>query len=471
MAENQDRDQRTENATPQRIQKAREEGQIGFSPEFVGGVMVATGVLLTCLFGKSFFATLGNSISYRLTYFQPMIEDPRMLVGAVITDVEFIGMACIAFIVPMAVIAGLSGLLQTSFNISFKPLQLDWNKLSVMSGIGRIFSSKSAVRGGLSIVKAAIIVCIFYFIAKSKLDVIAVAGFGSFRDLMFFMCETLLYASIAIAAMMVIVGMIDLAYQKWKHLQDMKMSLRDIKDENKESEGDPLIRPASEDFKLRWGANACCQRCLRQASSLPTRRTTQWQFNMIANRWMRRSLWPKALTSWRKKLSRSQRKTASLSSSANQLHDSFTRILKSESQFPLSFIRPLPRSSTLSIACVPVYSRSGQRRCGSFGQGCKGLFNSNDECDDNGIASCFDHEVVAEISRRSRSAPTVIVSRIAERPRRRSQKCDALRGRAHVRYCFTGGFAARPPANCCDHFVVGSSTTLTALGLFGSSNS
>ena len=253
MAEHQDQDQRTENATPQRIQKAREEGQIGFSPEFIGGVIVATGVLLCWLFGRSLFATLGRSIENRLTYFEPMISDPRMLVGAMISDTKLIGTACITFIIPVAIVASLSGLLQTNFNFSSKPLQLDWAKLSVKSGFQRIFSSRSAVRGGLSIVKAAIILCIFGLVAKSKLAVIAVAGFGSFADLMFLMCETVLEASVAIAAMMLVVGMLDLAYQKWKHLQDLKMSLRDIKDEYKESEGDPLIRARVKRLQAEMG--------------------------------------------------------------------------------------------------------------------------------------------------------------------------------------------------------------------------
>jgi flagellar biosynthetic protein FlhB len=253
MAEQQDRDQRTEQATPQRIQKAREDGQLGFSAEFVGGVILATGVLLFWGYGKSLFVAIGNAIAHRLTYFEPMIADPRMLVGAMIADSKNIAMACVTFVVPVALAAAVCGLLQTNFNISSKPLQLDWNKLSIKAGVGRIFSSKSVVRGALSIAKAAIILAIVYLIAKAKIREIALAGFGSFRDLMFAMCEILLYASVAIAAMMTIVGIIDLAYQKWKHLQDLQMSLRDIKDEHKESEGDPLIRARVRKIQAEMG--------------------------------------------------------------------------------------------------------------------------------------------------------------------------------------------------------------------------
>ena len=60
--------------------------------------------------------------------------------------------------------------------------------------------------------------------------------------MLFFLCAILMTASFAVAAMMVVVGIVDLAFQKWKHLQELKMSLRDIKDEHKESEGDPMVR-------------------------------------------------------------------------------------------------------------------------------------------------------------------------------------------------------------------------------------
>lgn len=253
MAEYQDRDQRTEQATPQRIRKAREEGQIGFSAEFLGGVIIACGVLIAWLFGSAFIQCLGGVISFRLTQFEALIVDPRLLVGALAEDTRFMGIACLGLILPLVVVTAASGLLQTNFNISFKPLGLDWNKLSVVSGVQRIFSSKSVVRGALSIVKASIILVIFYLLARAKLDHIAVAGFGSFRDLMFFLGEILLAFAIAVAAMMVIVGVIDLGYQKWKHLQDLKMSLQDIKEEHKETEGDPLIRARVKRLQAEMG--------------------------------------------------------------------------------------------------------------------------------------------------------------------------------------------------------------------------
>lgn len=238
----QDRDQRTEDATPQRILKARQDGQVAVSADFLGGVILATCALLFWGIGEFFFGRIGNTIAFRITEVDPMIVDPRMLVAALIADVQSIGMVCLAIVAPLATIAVLVGVLQTNFNVSLKPLNLDWKKLSVVSGFGRIFSSKSVVRGGLSVAKAAAILLIAYLLARSRMDEISVSGFGSFRDLMYVMCQFLLSAGIAIGVMMLVVGVIDLAFQKWKHLQDLKMSIRDIKDEHKESDGDPQVK-------------------------------------------------------------------------------------------------------------------------------------------------------------------------------------------------------------------------------------
>lgn len=242
MSEQPDRDQRTENATPQRIRKAREEGQIGMSSELLGSLVLCTGVLIFWIYGQRFFGTIAKLITSRVSYNGDTIEDPRGLVGALIADVQTVGIACLAFILPIVLVASLGGVLQTNFNFSMKPLQSNWGKLSVKSGIGRIFSSKSLVRGALAIVKASIIGIVVYFTMRREMDKLAGFAAYTFKQLMLVMCGMLLVASIVISASMLIVGAIDLAYQKWKHLQDLKMSLQNVKDENKETDGDPMIK-------------------------------------------------------------------------------------------------------------------------------------------------------------------------------------------------------------------------------------
>lgn len=253
MAQQQDRDQKTEEATPQRLRKAREEGQIGFSSELLGGVILGTTALFFWLMGEWFFSTIAQSIKVRLTEFETVLVDPRMLVKSAMTETLRIGGAVIAIIAPLGVLAAMAGLLQTNFNISMKPLEFKPEKLSVISGFKKIFSMQSVVRGALSIAKAALILSIAIYVGYSRTNQITVSGFGSFQELMFFLGGILVYCSIAIAATIAIVGLLDLGFQKWKHLDEMKMSRQEIKDENKESDGDPMIKARIKQLQAEMG--------------------------------------------------------------------------------------------------------------------------------------------------------------------------------------------------------------------------
>lgn len=253
MAENQDRDQKTEEATPQRLQKAREEGQLAFSAELVGGVILATTAMFYWLLGSWFFGQITGSIETRLTYFETVIVDPRMLIRTFIEEILRVGGAVIAIVAPLGLLAAVTGLLQTGFNLSFKPLELNVDKLSVIKGFKKIFSMQSAVRGALSLAKAAVIIGISIYIARSKFHEISSSGFGSIQDLLLFLASLLLNCSLAIAATITVIGMIDLGFQKWKHLEDMKMSRQDIKDENKNTEGDPMVRARIKQLQAEMG--------------------------------------------------------------------------------------------------------------------------------------------------------------------------------------------------------------------------
>ena len=238
----QDKDQKTQPASPQRIAKAYEDGQIGFSADLIGGMMLAMGVMYFWFAGEWFFSTIGQTIIDRATIFQPMIADPRMIVDAATKDLMSVAVVMMALVLPLFLIAVTGGVFQTNFNISFKPLNLKWDKMSIPAGVKRIFSIASLVRGALSIAKATVVISIIYLIAESEMENIAASGFASFQMLMISMCRILIYVSISIAMTMAMIGILDLAFQKWKQMQDLRMSLQELKDEFKDSEGDPQMK-------------------------------------------------------------------------------------------------------------------------------------------------------------------------------------------------------------------------------------
>ncbi len=235
-------EQPTEEPTARRWEKAFEEGQLAFSSELIGGLIVLAAMFFFWFGSKWFFDALLNSLRQRLTFFEPMISHPNSLVLAIRQNVEQVGLVCLGFMLPLVVVTLLGGVLQTRFNLSSKPLNLDWKKISPQSGFKRIFSTRSLNRGLISIAKATAVILAGYFIAVARWRQISHSGMGTFGQLIQVGAELLMLIGFATAVLLVVIGALDLAFQIWKQKKDLMMTKQEVREENKDSEGDPQIR-------------------------------------------------------------------------------------------------------------------------------------------------------------------------------------------------------------------------------------
>ena len=196
----QDRDQRTEAPTPQRLRKAMEEGQVGMSAELIGSTVLLAGTLYFWFAGAWFFSEVAETMRYRVTYFEDSILAPSSAIQKFVTqDVARLGAATVAMLLPILVIAAVSGLLQTQFNISFKPLTPKPEKLDVAKGFKKIFSVASLMRGFMAISKATVIIAIIIFLALSYRDEIVNAANLTTAQFLVTMCRIILMIAVAVA--------------------------------------------------------------------------------------------------------------------------------------------------------------------------------------------------------------------------------------------------------------------------------
>lgn len=237
-----DADQKTEAPTPRRIQRAFEEGQIGFSADLIGGLILLVGVLYFVFMGRPLIQTLQESLRNRLTNFDEVVRDPTKLPEIAIQSLATLTGVLLGLLVPLFFVSLLSGGLQTRFNLTFKPLEMKWSRINPLSGFKRIFSLRAVVRGVVALLKSAVVGLVSYYLVHSELVNISVSGFGTLNAALTTLLNLAASISLTIAALMVVIGVADLAFQKWKQNQDLRMSMQDIRDERKEDEGDPLLR-------------------------------------------------------------------------------------------------------------------------------------------------------------------------------------------------------------------------------------
>jgi flagellar biosynthetic protein FlhB len=140
----------------------------------------------------------------------------------------------------------LTGLVVNFFQVGFlftlKPLEPKLSKINPISGAQRLFSLRSLNELAKSIIK---IVVIGYFIIdflKEKTLQLPKMMMADLQSSMDFLVSSIFSIGFKICEVLIILAVLDYAYQIWQHNKSLRMSKQDIKDENKQTEGDPLIK-------------------------------------------------------------------------------------------------------------------------------------------------------------------------------------------------------------------------------------
>jgi flagellar biosynthetic protein FlhB len=232
MAENNDR---TEQATPRRRQKAREKGQLARSRELVSMATTAGILFVFYLAGASFMKNVtgltGRLLSLRygrdsLTVMRSASIDMMMLL--------------LPFFAAAVVLAVLSNVLQGG--ILFKPLSLELSRLNPLEGLKNLFSVTALPGLFKNAFKFILGIVLFYIMAKKALVILPVTSAMGLHDIQS-VAFGLIGKTVAYAfTTYFVLALLDYLYERWKFERSLRMTKEEIREESRESEGDPLIK-------------------------------------------------------------------------------------------------------------------------------------------------------------------------------------------------------------------------------------
>lgn len=240
--EQEDPSQKTEDPTHQRLEKAREKGQVALSKEWGNCLILATATFLVASglpdYSKNLAVSLGKYFERSSVAFADAHALMEVLKDVLWDIMWFVG---IPGIILMSVsIAG--GLAQSKLLISTESLKPKLDKLSPFKGIKRLFGSQGLVEFLKTALKFSL-VCVITHISLQdeydKMDRLLDLSIPAQMEHLQHLTYTLF---LSIACMTAGFTILDYAYQKYQFFQKMKMSRQEIKDEMKESEGDPHIK-------------------------------------------------------------------------------------------------------------------------------------------------------------------------------------------------------------------------------------
>lgn len=234
--------ERTEQATPRRLEQAREQGQIARSQELSAFVVLFAGIGGAWFMSARLLDNITGILRRGLTLESAVAMDTQSALIYCEVLVRDAALGVLPLLV-LLVIAALAGpLLLNGWIISAAPLSFDVQRLNPLAGIGRMFSSASLVELAKAIAKALLIGGLGVWALWSNLDaLIALTGLplqqGVGR-----MAALVGSTSIMIVCGVLVIAAIDVPYQLWTHHQKLRMTREEIRQEARETEGDPHIK-------------------------------------------------------------------------------------------------------------------------------------------------------------------------------------------------------------------------------------
>ncbi len=237
--------EKTEEPTAKKLEDARKKGQVMRSTE----VVTAATLLAFFFMLKIFVGFIGNRFmtSFRQTigFISDYTSEPFTLNTArTIIRGSFWNIIVAAFPIMIVglVVTIVAIVFQVKWKVTAEPLKPKFDKFNPVTGMKRLFSKDKIMDLFKSIAKVVILAYVVYSYLKNQWPLIYKMYSYTLPQAIAVIGDTVINVGIRISALFAMIAMFDLFYQKWKYHQDMMMSKQEVKDEYKNSEGDPKVK-------------------------------------------------------------------------------------------------------------------------------------------------------------------------------------------------------------------------------------
>ncbi len=254
--------EKTEDATSKKLSDARKEGKVAKSSE----IIMAVSLLGLFLVLKYYALYLGSQFiggfrgMYSLMSMEAHDESARNVLLAAVGRALFEVVILVAPFFIMAVFIALVGnIAQVGWKISTKPMEPDITKFNPVSGAKKLFNKDKLIELLKSVLKISAVSYMVYTVLSKKVDELLLLYDMGLIQAIGLISGIVIDIGIRISILFILIGIFDIYYQKRKFKEDMKMTKQEVKDEYKNSEGDPQVKG-----KIRGKMREASQRRMMQ---------------------------------------------------------------------------------------------------------------------------------------------------------------------------------------------------------------
>lgn len=242
MADEQDSGERTEEATPQRREEFRKQGQVAMTRELGSALLLFGSAVVIWFLGRYF----SNQIVFIYKQLLGTFAGTYGKTGEFGPVVKFAGLQLLFVVGPVFLVAGALAFAATTLQVGFmtntESINPNLDKINPINGFKRIFSLRSVVEGIKATIKVSLVGLIAFIILKSEFSTIPRLSDVSIEQLIHYFGSVTTKLLFGIGLFMVALAILDYAYNYWDLEKRMMMTKQEVKEEIKSREGNPQIK-------------------------------------------------------------------------------------------------------------------------------------------------------------------------------------------------------------------------------------
>lgn len=242
MAENENGTERSEEATPERIRKSKEKGQVARSKELATASVLISASFAFIIFGDRLASELFLMMKRAFTFDRSAIFSPEQMwlhfAGS------FTGLAFPMFVILLMlfVVSILGSSLLGGMLFSGQAMMPKWNRMSPAAGFKRMFGMQAWVELLKSILKVLVVIGMAWWILEVTFDHILQLSVTPLPGSVFEALDMISWMFTALCCSLLLIVAVDVPYQIYKHSEELKMTKQEVKDEFRNSEGKPEVK-------------------------------------------------------------------------------------------------------------------------------------------------------------------------------------------------------------------------------------
>lgn len=245
-----DQDQKTEQPTSKRLNEAREKGQLPISREVAAWVMFLAILVVVAWLGPPMTEQLVTTMRIFIEMPHALSLDDRGLQTQMFNTITQVALSTglIFLVLAAAAIGGI--MVQTGLFASTQILELDFDRLSPMAGIKRLFSVTALVDLGKSFGKLVVLGIVVFFTLLPMMQELPFFTGHPMMDSVAYMHKEAVHLIIMLLLAFTVIAVADLYYQRYAYYKSLRMTKAEVKDEFRQQEGDPMIKSRLRQIRL-----------------------------------------------------------------------------------------------------------------------------------------------------------------------------------------------------------------------------